>query len=106
MGRLPTPNPLWRGDAPDPGTSYTNYKIYNIGNNQPVELLRFIDVIENALGVKAKKEFLDMQPGDVTATFADVEDLMADVGFKPSTSIEEGIAKVVEWYLKYYQCHR
>lgn len=103
MGTLPLPNPSWTGDAPDPGTSYTNYKVYNIGNNKPVELMKFIEVIEKELGMKAEKDFLDMQPGDVTATFADVDDLIKDVGFKPSTSIEEGISKVVKWYKEYYQ---
>ena len=85
MGRLPEPDPTWSGDDPDPGTSYTGYKIYNIGNNHPVELMKFIAVIEKVLGKEAKKEFLDLQPGDVPATYADVDDLIKDVGFKPST---------------------
>jgi UDP-glucuronate 4-epimerase len=89
--RLPEPNPAWRGDNPDPGTSYAPYKLYNIGNNNPVELLEFIKEIENALGRQAQKEFLDLQPGDVPATYADVDDLMQDVGFKPETSIATGI---------------
>ena len=76
MGRLPKPNPEWRGDDPDPGTSYAPYKIYNIGNNNPVELIEFMEEIENALGRKAQKEFVDLQPGDVPATYADVDDLM------------------------------
>ncbi len=100
--KLPEPNPSWNGDFPDPGTSYTTYKIYNIGNNTPVELMQFIEVIENLLGKKAQKKFLDMQPGDVTRTFADVDDLIQDVDFKPSTSIEEGLKKVVTWYKEYY----
>jgi UDP-glucuronate 4-epimerase len=102
MGRLATPKPGWRGDDPDPGSSYAPYKIYNIGNNNPVELLEFIGVIEKALGLKAQKEFLDLQPGDVPATYADVDDLIADVGFKPETPIATGIRKFVEWYREYY----
>jgi len=103
MGRLPEPNPAWRGDKPDPGTSYAPYKIYNIGNNNPVELLEFIEVIEKALNREANKEFLDLQPGDVPATYADVDDLTADVGFKPQTPIATGIQQFVEWYKNYYQ---
>jgi UDP-glucuronate 4-epimerase len=102
MGRLPAPNPAWSGDRPDPGTSYASYKIYNIGNNQPVELNTFIATIESVLGRTAQKEFLDMQPGDVPATYADVDDLMADVGFKPATPIREGIERFVAWYKSYY----
>ena len=102
MGRLPAPNPAWSGERPDPGTSYAPYKIYNIGNNQPVELNAFIATIESVLGRTAQKEFLDMQPGDVPATYADVDDLMADVGFKPATPIREGIERFVAWYKPYY----
>jgi UDP-glucuronate 4-epimerase len=102
MGRLPEPNPSWSGDYPDPGTSYTNYKIYNIGNNHPVELMEFIKTIEEILGKEAKKEFLDLQPGDVPATYADVDDLIKDVGFKPSTPIETGIKHFVAWFKEYY----
>ena len=102
MARLPEPNPAWRGDKPDPGTSYAPYKVYNIGNNNPVELLEFIGEIENALGRQAKKEFVDLQPGDVVATYADVDDLMQDVGFKPQTSIATGIGRFVQWYRDYY----
>ena len=103
MGRLPEPNPEWRGDKPDPGTSYAPYKIYNIGNNNPVELIEFIGVIEKTLKREAKKEFLDLQPGDVPATYADVDDLIADVGFKPQTPITTGIQQFVEWYKQYYK---
>ncbi len=103
MGHLPKPNPDWHGDHPDPGTSYAPYRIYNIGNNQPVELTQFIFEIENALGKEAQKEYLDLQPGDVVATYADVDDLMQDVGFKPATPIREGIQRFVEWYREYYQ---
>nr|MBC8461881.1 NAD-dependent epimerase [Deltaproteobacteria bacterium] len=81
MGRLPEPDSTWNGDNPDPGTSYTRYKIYNIGNNNPVKLLKFIEIIENVLERKAKKEFLDLQPGDVIATYADIDDLIKDVDF-------------------------
>lgn len=102
MGRLPEPNPAWRGDNPDPGTSYAPYKLYNIGNNNPVELIEFIEEIENALGRKAEKEFVDLQPGDVPATYADVDDLTQDVGFKPETSIATGIRRFIEWYKDYY----
>ena len=102
MARLPEPNPAWRGDNPDPGTSYAPYKVYNIGNNNPVELLEFIEEIEKALGREAQKEFLDLQPGDVPATYADVDDLMQDVGFKPETSIATGIRHFIDWYREYY----
>ena len=102
MNRLPEPNPTWSGDDPDPGTSYTGYKIYNIGNNNPVELMEFIAVIERVLGQKAKKEFLDLQPGDVPATYADVDDLIKDVDFKPGTSIDTGIRRFIAWFKEYY----
>lgn len=102
MARLPEANPEWRGDSPDPGTSYAPYKLYNIGNNNPVQLLEFIQEIENALGRKAQKEFMDIQPGDVPATYADVDDLIRDVGFKPETSITDGIRRFVEWFREYY----
>lgn len=102
MARLPEPDPTWNGDNPDPGTSYARYKIYNIGNNNPVELMEFIGVIEKVLGKKAKKEFLDLQPGDVPATYADIDDLIKDVGFKPETTIETGIKQFILWYNEYY----
>jgi len=102
MGRLPAANPDWSADAPDPGTSYAPYKIYNIGNNNPVELIKFIEVIETALGKQATRQFMDLQPGDVVATYADVDDLMQDVGFKPATPIEVGIGRFVEWYRRFY----
>ncbi len=102
LGRLPEQNPSWNGDNPDPGTSYARYKIYNIGNNNPVELMEFITVIEKVLGREAKKEFLDLQPGDVIATYADIDDLIKDVGFKPGTSIDTGIRRFVEWFKEYY----
>lgn len=98
MNRVPEPNTAWNGDSPDPGTSFAPYRIYNIGNNNPVELMRFIETLEDALGMKAEKNLLPIQPGDVPATFADVDDLTQDVGFKPSTPIEEGIKKFIGWY--------
>jgi len=103
LDSVPQPNPAWSGAAPDPGTSKAPYRLYNIGNNQPVELLRFIEVLEACLGRKAEKQFLPMQPGDVPETYADVDDLMRDVGFRPSTPITTGIARFVEWYRTYYQ---
>ncbi|RZB34242.1 MAG: UDP-glucuronate 4-epimerase [Desulfobacteraceae bacterium Eth-SRB1] len=102
MGRLPEPDPSWNSNAPDPGTSYAPYKLYNIGNNNPVELMQFIEVIEKTLGKKAKKEFLDLQPGDVPATYADIDGLIKDVGFKPCTTIETGIERFISWYKDYY----
>jgi len=102
MHKLPEPNTAWSGDHPDPGTSYTGYKIYNIGNNNPVELMEFITVIEKELGKEAKKEFLDLQPGDVPATYADIDDLIKDVGFKPSTPIDIGIRRFITWFKEYY----
>jgi UDP-glucuronate 4-epimerase len=101
--KVPEPNPAWNGENPDSATSYAPYRLYNIGNNNPVELTKFISVLENCLGKKAKKNLLPMQPGDVPETFADVNDLAEDVGFKPATPIEEGIKKFVEWYKGYYE---
>ena len=102
MHKIPEPNPKWDGNNPDTATSYAPYKLYNIGNNNPVELMKFIEVLEKCLGKKAKKNLLPIQPGDVPATYADVDDLIRDVGFKPATPIEEGIRKFVEWYRNYY----
>lgn len=101
MDNIPASNPAWDRDNPDPATSYAPYKLYNIGNNNPVELMRFIEIIETCLGIKAKKNLLPIQAGDVHATYADVDDLIKDVGFKPSTSIEEGIKKFVDRYKEY-----
>lgn len=95
-------NPNWNSNKPDPATSKAPYKLYNIGNNQPVELIRFIEVIEDCLGIKAVKNLLPIQPGDVPTTYADVDDLFKDVGFKPSTSIEIGIANFINWYKVFY----
>lgn len=102
MFHLPQVNEAWSGERPDPGTSFAPYRIYNIGNNNPVELLQFINVLEECLGRKAEKNFLPLQPGDVPATYADVEDLASDVGFRPATPIEEGIKRFVAWYRNYY----
>ena len=97
-----TSNPAWSGENPDPGTSIAPWRVYNIGNNRPVELAEYIDVLEKCLGKKAKKNLLPLQPGDVPDTFADVEDLIKDTGYKPTTTIDEGIQKFVQWYLEYY----
>lgn len=102
IGQVPAGNPAWSGAHPDPGTSYAPYRLYNIGNNNPVELLRFIEVLEKALGKKACKNLLPLQAGDVPATYADVDDLTREVGFRPDTSIEEGIGRFVTWYRDYY----
>ena len=95
------PNPAWDGANPDPGTSTAPYRLYNIGNNNPVELSEFIDAIEQALGKQARRELLPMQPGDVAATFADIDDLEADVGYRPATPLREGIGRFVAWYLEH-----
>lgn len=100
--RIPTPNPNWSSDDPDPASSRSPYRLYNIGNNSPVELNHLIGTLEQVLGVPAKKNLLDIQPGDVPATYADVDDLIRDVGFSPSTPIEVGIPRFVEWYRSYY----
>lgn len=102
--RTATASATWSGQKPDPGTSFAPWKVYNIGNNQPVELLQFIETLERCLGKTAQKNLLPLQAGDVPATFADVDDLMADTGFKPATPIEDGIAQFVAWYRAYYQC--
>jgi UDP-glucuronate 4-epimerase len=104
LDRPARPDPAWTGEAPNPATSSAPYRLYNIGNHQPVELLRMIEILERTIGKAAKKQFLPLQPGDVPATYADVEDLVADVGFKPDTPLEEGIRKFVEWYRSYYGC--
>jgi UDP-glucuronate 4-epimerase len=102
IGHLPEPNRSWSGDTPDSATSYAPYRLYNIGNNSPVELMRFIEVLEQYIGKKAKMNLMPIQPGDVPATFADVDDLIKDIGFRPATTIEEGLGKFVEWYRGYY----
>ncbi|OQY51844.1 MAG: capsular biosynthesis protein CpsI [Desulfobacteraceae bacterium 4572_89] len=102
MKQIPQPNPDWSSDSPNPSSSRVPYKLYNIGNNQPVELMEFVRAIETAIGKKAIIDYLPLQPGDVPATYADVNDLIADTGFKPSTSVNQGIYKFVEWYRSYY----
>lgn len=99
---IPAGNEKWNGLHPDPATSFAPYRVFNIGNNQPVELLRFIEVIEEKLGKKAVKNFLPIQDGDVPETYADVDDLMQAVDFKPATSIEVGVGKFIDWYIDYY----
>lgn len=103
MDKTATPNNNWSSNNPDPSSSKAPYKIYNIGNNQPVELMSFIEAIENCLGIKAEKNLLPIQPGDVPLTYANVDDLFEDVGFKPDTSIELGIANFINWYKVFYQ---
>ena len=100
--QIAAPDPAWNSDDPNPSTSSAPYRVYNIGNNQPVELSYFIEVIENALGKKAERNLLPMQPGDVPATYADIEALEAAVGFRPATSIETGVARFVNWYREYF----
>lgn len=102
LDRVPSGNPQWSGDAPEPGSSRAPYRIYNIGNNNPVELMQLIGEIEKNLGKVAEKQFLPMQAGDVLATYADVDDLTRDVGFKPQTSIETGIENFIRWYRDFY----
>lgn len=100
--RTAQPDSAWSGAAPDPATSNAPYRLYNIGNHSPVQLMRLIEIIEDALGRKAIKNFLPMQPGDVPATFADVDDLARDVDFQPRTPIEVGVKRFIDWYRGYY----
>ncbi len=102
MDNTATPNEAWNSDDPDPGTSRAPYRIYNIGNQQPVELMRYIETIENCLGKQAEKNLLPLQPGDVPDTYADTTDLMNDVGYQPATPIEVGVSNFIDWYLEYY----
>ncbi|MGH8564937.1 MAG: NAD-dependent epimerase [Gammaproteobacteria bacterium] len=97
------PNPAWSSDSPDPGTSRAPYRLYNIGNHNPVNLLRFIEVLEGCLGRVAVKKLLPMQPGDVPDTYADVKDLVDDVGYRPATPVEVGVERFVNWYRDYYR---
>ncbi len=101
--KVAEPNPTWDAYHPDPATSFAPYKLYNIGNTKPVELMYYIEILEQKLGKKAIKNFLPMQDGEVTETYSDVDDLIKDVGFKPTTPIEIGIGKFVDWYLDYYK---
>ncbi len=103
LDRVPEPDPAWSGDAPDTAGSKAPYRLYNIGNHQTVELTRYIEVLERCLGKSAEKNLLPLQPGDVPDTYADVEDLVRDVGYRPATSVETGIARFVDWYRDYYK---
>jgi len=103
MGSPPGGNPEWTGKDPDPSSSISPYRIYNIGNNSPVSLMDFIDAIEKAIGKQAIKNFLPMQPGDVPATWADVNDLVQDLGYAPGVDVREGVNRFVEWYKEYYK---
>ncbi|MFN4290734.1 MAG: NAD-dependent epimerase [Permianibacter sp.] len=103
MDRPAQPNPEWNGLQPDPATSYANYRIFNIGNNRPVQLMEFIEAIEESVGKKAIKNFLPMQDGDVPSTCADVSELEAWTGFRPNTPVKEGVRRFVEWYRMYYR---
>jgi UDP-glucuronate 4-epimerase len=106
IDKLPSSNKEWNESKDDFSTSFAPYKIYNIGNNNPVQLMRFINALESALGKEAEKVYMDMQPGDVLRTYADVSDLERDINFKPSTSIEEGLKKFVDWYNEYYNVEK
>ncbi|MEZ4599123.1 MAG: NAD-dependent epimerase [Syntrophotaleaceae bacterium] len=103
LDKTAEPNPAWNGADPDPGTSSAPSRLYNIGNNSPVELMYLIETLEKALGKKAEKNMLPIQPGDVPETYADVDDLSRDVGFKPATPIEVGVQRFVEWYRGYFE---
>jgi UDP-glucuronate 4-epimerase len=103
LDHVAAPDPDWDGARPDPATSRAPYRLYNIGNNRPVELMRYIEVLEGCLGRKAEKNLLPLQVGDVPDTWADAEDLVREVGYRPSTPVEEGVAKFVAWYLDYYR---
>ena len=102
IDRVPEPDPKWSGSRPDPGSSYAPYKVYNLGNNNPVELLRFIEVLEECLDRRAEKKLLPMQSGDMQVTYAEIDELFRDVQYKPSTPIEVGVARFVDWYRSYY----
>ena len=102
LDKIPEPNPDWSGDAPDSASSTAPYRLYNIGNHQPVELMHYIEVLEDCLGKKAVKNMLPMQPGDVQATYADVDELVKAIDYKPAMSVEEGMARFVDWYRAYY----
>lgn len=102
LDRLPEPDPTWSGARPDSATSFAPYRLYNIGNHQPVELMDYIELLEHCLGKKAKKQLLPLQPGDVPDTYADVEDLVRDIGYKPTTPVSVGVSRFVDWYRSYY----
>jgi UDP-glucuronate 4-epimerase len=103
LDRVSSGNPAWNADAPDPATSRAPYRLYNIGNSRPVELMKYIEVLEDCLGRKAERNLLPLQPGDVPDTWADVEDLDRDVGYRPATPVEVGVARFVDWYLEHYR---
>jgi len=103
VDRPPAKNPKFSGESPDPGSSSAPWRVYNIGNNKPVELLEVVRLLEEKIGKKAKRELLPMQPGDVAETYADVDDLMRDVGFRPSTSIADGISRFIDWYRAHHR---
>ena len=103
LDRVATPSPDWSSDAPDPATSRAPYRLYNIGSHRPIELMRYIEVLEGCLGREAIKNLLPMQAGDVPDTYADIDALARDVGYRPATSIEEGVARFVAWYREYYR---
>lgn len=103
LDKVARPNPDWDSDDPDPGTSFAPYRLYNIGNQGPIELMRYIEILEQRLGKTAEKLMLPMQPGDVPDTWADVEALVEDVGYRPMTPVEEGVGRFVDWYLSYYR---
>ncbi|GBE42179.1 UDP-glucose 4-epimerase [bacterium BMS3Bbin10] len=102
LDHIAAPSKEWDAGRPDPGTSDAPYRLYNIGNNNPVQLMDFIAAIETALGKKAQKNFLPLQPGDVPATYADIDALVGDIGYRPETELEDGIAKFISWYREYY----
>src|SRR6185436_20260643 len=102
MDRVAQPDPTWDSNNPDPATSNAPFRIYNIGNNSPVQLMRYIEVLEECLGRKAQMNMLPLQLGDVPETSADIDDLAADVGYRPATPVEVGVRKFVDWYLQYY----
>jgi len=106
LERIPQADPNWNSDAPDPSSSNAPFRIYNIGNNQPVPLMRYIEVLENCLGRKAQKNFLPLQLGDVPDTFADIDDLVRDVGYRPATPVEVGVSRFVDWFCEYYGYER
>lgn len=103
LDRPATANPDWRGDIPDPGTSRAPWRVYNIGNSSPVELMEYIGAIEKALGKKAEVELLPLQPGDVPDTYANVDDLVEQFDYKPATTVESGIYRFVAWYRDYFK---
>src|SRR5256886_14371429 len=102
LERIAQPDPKWDGNAPDPASSAAPFRLYNIGNNQPVQLMRYIEIIEECLGRKAVKNLLPLQPGDVPDTYADIEDLIRDTGYRPATPVEVGVRKFVDWFCEYY----